>query len=187
MQSVGRFEHVRGQSWRNSNAQYNTFMDWSKSKRGNADVLIMVGNWKGGGGDGWAGLAWVSSVCALPRNAYNMNMWGNSPAQTSWIIAHETGHSLGMSHDFDEPNKSHGCDTTGWMSYNVRQQQWSRCSKNNFNAHYAKTKSQWCMPEASNVCGGSGTSGCKNGSGGSSGGGSSGGGGNWWNNWWGRK
>ena len=170
-----------------SSQQYGTFQGWSQGKRGNADVLIMVGNWpRAQSVDGWGGLAYVSSVCSLPKNAYNMNMWSGTPAATSWIIAHETGHSLGMSHDFDEPNKSHGCDTTGWMSYDVRQQQWSTCSKNNFNAHYTRTKSKWCMPEASQVCGGSGISGCKNG--GSSGGGSSGsGGGNWWNNWWGRK
>ena len=166
-----------------STQQYSSMQGWSQGQRGNADVLIMVGDWKGQKVDGWGGVAWVSSVCSLPKNAYSMNLWSYSPASTSWIIAHETGHNLGMSHDFDEPNKSHGCDTTGWMSYNVKQQQWSTCSKNNFNAHYTKTKSQWCMPEASQVCGGSGISGCK--SGGSSG--SSGGsGGNWWN-WWGRK
>ena len=166
-----------------STQQYSSMQGWSQGQRGNADVLIMVGDWKGQKVDGWGGVAWVSSVCSLPKNAYSMNLWSYSPASTSWIIAHETGHNLGMSHDFDEPNKSHGCDTTGWMSYNVKQQQWSTCSKNNFNAHYTKTKSQWCMPEASQVCGGSGISGCK--SGGSSG--SSGGSGGNWRNWWGRK
>ena len=171
----------------NSNDQYGSFRSWSQGERGNADLLVMVGHWQGQSVDGWAGLAYVGVVCTGPLYAYSMNMWSGTPAATSWIIAHEMGHNLGMSHDFEEPNKSHGCDTTGWMSYNVRQQQWSTCSKNNFNAHFTKSKSQWCMPEAANVCGGSGTSGCQSGSTGSTGSTGSSGGGNWWDSWWGRK
>ena len=163
-QNVGGFEHMRGQNWMDSHNQYYSFQGWSQFKRGNADILIMVGNWpKAQSVDGWEGLAWGWSVCSQPVNAYNMNMWQGSPAETSWLIAHEIGHSLGMVHDFSESHAAAGCDTTGWMSYDVRQQQWSVCSRNDFNAHYTKNKSNWCMPEASYVCGASGISGCKNG------------------------
>ena len=68
-----------------STQQYSSMQGWSQGQRGNADVLIMVGDWKGQKVDGWGGVAWVSSVCSLPKNAYSMNLWSYSPASTSYF------------------------------------------------------------------------------------------------------
>jgi len=175
---VTNFKHVRD-TWMNSSPQYNNLRSVASRERGNADLILMFSGYSGGGGDGWAGLAWVSSVCATKQNAYNMNLWTQDALVTAWVAAHETGHSLGMSHNPDK-----GCPNTGhWMGTgvggSVQGNTWSACSKNGFQAHYNRYRSQWCMPEASNVCGVNGNSGCKNGGGSS-------GGGNWWN-WWGKK
>ena len=60
------------------------------------------------------------------------------------------GHNLGMLHDFDDSHGGQGgpCDGTGFMSYGSAPQQWSTCSKNDFEAHYNNVASQggWCLP-----------------------------------------
>ena len=60
------------------------------------------------------------------------------------------GHNLGMLHDFDDTHGGQGgpCDGTGFMSYGSAPQQWSTCSKNDFEAHYNNVASQggWCLP-----------------------------------------
>ena len=148
----------------NSSPQYNNLRSVASRERGNADLILMFSGYSGSGGDGWAGLAWVSSVCATKQNAYNMNLWTQDALVTAWVIvyfqlwhisikiviikvaAHETGHSLGMSHNPDK-----GCSNTGhWMGTgvggSVQGNTWSACSKNGFQAHYNRYRSQWCMP-----------------------------------------
>jgi len=85
----GGYKHIQGQNWMNSNDQYGSFRSWSQGERGNADLLVMVGHWQGQSVDNWAGLAYVGVVCTGPQYAYSMNMWSQTPASTSWIIAHE--------------------------------------------------------------------------------------------------
>ena len=56
------------------------------------------------------------------------------------VLAHELGHNFGMYHDFDE---KHGgstgpCNGQGIMSYgSYDYNQWSTCSKADFEEHYA--------------------------------------------------
>ena len=69
----------------NSSPQYNGLSSLASRERGNADLIIMFSGYSGGGGDGWAGLAWVSSVCATKQNAYNMNLWTNNALITAWV------------------------------------------------------------------------------------------------------
>ena len=55
------------------------------------------------------------------------------------------GHNLGMLHDFDDAHGGEGgpCDGKGFMSYGYSvPQQWSTCSKNDFEAHYNNVASQ---------------------------------------------
>ena len=70
----------------NSSPQYNNLRSVASRERGNADLILMFSGYSGSGGDGWAGLAWVSSVCATKQNAYNMNMWTNNALVTAWVI-----------------------------------------------------------------------------------------------------
>ena len=125
----------------------------------------MFSAYSGNGGDGWSGLAWTGIICSSKTHSYNMNMWTyNSALSTAWVnsyeiqttrtlnsdfqvAAHETGHSLGMSHDPDK-----GCPSRGyWMGPGVYPgstsgNAWSSCSKNDFQAHYNRNRNRWCMP-----------------------------------------
>ena len=68
------------------------------------------------------------------------------------ILAHEMGHNFGMSHDFD---KKHGgedgpCNNKGIMSYgSVDFNQWSACSKSDWEAHYSAENWQNCLKDIS--------------------------------------
>ena len=77
-----------------------------------------------------------------------MNEKQSSAAGTAQLVAHEIGHNLGMSHDFDPQHGGQNgyCDCKGIMSYcNNAPQRWSSCSRNDFKAHYNMNKGNWCL------------------------------------------
>ena len=81
-----------------------------------------------------------------------MNEKQSSAAGTAQLVAHEIGHNLGMSHDFDPQHGGQNgyCDCKGIMSYcNNAPQRWSSCSRNDFKAHYNMNKGNWCLPSES--------------------------------------
>ena len=81
-----------------------------------------------------------------------MNEKQSSAAGTAQLVAHEIGHNLGMSHDFDPQHGGQNgyCDCKGIMSYcNNAPQRWSSCSRNDFKAHYNMNKGNWCLPSKS--------------------------------------
>jgi M6 family metalloprotease-like protein len=56
------------------------------------------------------------------------------------VLAHELGHNFGMSHDFDDKHGGQGghCNGQGIMSYgSFNYNQWSSCSKSDFQQYYA--------------------------------------------------
>merc|ERR1719433_1441998 len=106
---------------------------------------------------GYIGLAYVGVLCASKQYSCSINEKLNSVVASAEVVAHEMGHNLGMLHDFDDTHGGQGgpCDGTGFMSYGSAPQQWSTCSKNDFEAHYNNVASQggWCLPFAATACG----------------------------------
>ena len=63
-------------------------------------------------------------------------------------MAHEVGHNLGMSHDFDDKHggQSSACNQNNHiMAYGSSKEKWSTCSKADFEARYIQVKNNWCM------------------------------------------
>ena len=80
--------------------------------------------------------------------------------QASYIVAHETGHNLGMDHDFtyqgnDQKTRffnGESCIDKGIESYGRPPLKWSKCSRNDFLAYFNEFgKSKWCLQCKSNV------------------------------------
>ena len=102
---------------------------------------------------GYAGWAFGGVICHSNlswRTSINFGKAGN-PAGLAQVITHETGHNLGMSHDFvstDVPRyfKGESCNGKGIMSYGEAPKEWSKCSRNDFLARYNIVGADnWCL------------------------------------------
>jgi len=89
------------------------------------------------------GLAFLGTFCSTRGSSVNINEHytdRNPTISTARTYAHELGHNVGMSHDFD--NKHGGvrgkCDGKGLMSYGRAPDAWSDCSNNDFRAWYQR-------------------------------------------------
>ena len=98
------------------------------------------------------GKAWVGTLCGPDTWKgwkVSISEKQESILATAEIVAHEMGHNMGMSHDFDD---KHGgsdgpCKGKGLMSYGEYAKEWSSCSKADYLARYNKVGGKnWCMP-----------------------------------------
>jgi hypothetical protein len=163
-ESIGRKVHIHVEAEpvfvderRNANGvRLSGFVLWlQQNDVCSADVafhhLLTANGW-----DGTVGIAYVGTVCH--RDCYNSGItedgWNKGDiAYTARVMAHEMGHNLGMSHNFDEKHEGRGC--TGYMSYGEDQDNataWSPCANgdwtDNFEEHiqaFGKSRTERCM------------------------------------------
>ena len=108
---------------------------------------------------GVVGMAYVTSLCG--SKAVSINEKDSSYASTGYTVAHETGHNMGMNHDFsgshggsDNPcNQPRPTGTRGTMGYSWGTAGWSQCSRYDFEHSYAEEFwGDGCLEDISSPC-----------------------------------
>ena len=157
LEIVGEIKHYAGIYLWATEVKEEEMREITEEDLGDADLMVYMGHNYEDPGPG--GVAYLGTACLPPNeNAIksSINEWGPHHSDMGQTIAHEIGHNLGMRHDFDPDHAAKGCDKTGTMSYEGLLNQWSTCSKSDFQAHYiyAQEKNEewwegaelWCMP-----------------------------------------
>ena len=152
LEIVGEIKHYQGKYLQATEAKEKEMVEITKKDIGDADLMVYMGYDAKSEPYGGGGIAYMSTVCLPSTYAgekSSINEWLLYYSEAGHLIAHEIGHNLGMFHDFDARHSGKGCDKNGVMSYEGLLNQWSTCSKSDFQAHmtYVNQMGQtWCMP-----------------------------------------
>ena len=120
----------------NSGADLNVFMCKDPKMHGNVGSVGILGS--------MCKTYWPGLNSGINEKRYNV-------LSTSALVAHEMGHSMGMSHDHDPIHGGDNgpCNGQGIMSYGSHPNVWSTCSRNDFLALYneivTEKKVSWCL------------------------------------------
>ena len=152
LELVGEIKHYAGKYLQATEAKEKEMVEITKKDIGDADLMVYMGYDAKSEPYGGGGIAYMGTVCLPSTYAgekSSINEWLLYYSEAGHLIAHEIGHNLGMFHDFDARHSGKGCDKKGVMSYEGLLNQWSTCSKSDFQAHmtYVNQMGQtWCMP-----------------------------------------
>ncbi|CAL8069888.1 unnamed protein product [Orchesella dallaii] len=97
------------------------------------DHALLLTGWDlaEGGSSATAGIAWFSTMCI---NSLSCSLIEGSSFGSTFITAHEIGHSLGMDHDGQTPRNTN-CDANSYLMSPTTgggKTDWSKCSIQNF-------------------------------------------------------
>ncbi|XP_020601543.1 neurogenic locus notch homolog protein 1-like isoform X6 [Orbicella faveolata] len=122
--------------------------EWTKNNHhlGHADVSsyvsILLGN---------TGRAGLDTMCKRPHGATNIN--GDVGLQTAGMIAHETGHNMGLKHDGDNQCQGGRYIMSSYLPSGMDAMRWSTCSQEKIQTFLSSIRST-CLdnePPASDV------------------------------------
>merc|ERR1712113_855361 len=80
LKRVGEIKHLKGEKWLSTKPQYSkdkfafpTFEDFANKERGEADVLVAIGNCSSYAG--LLGMSVLDTVCQKPERSFNINFY----------------------------------------------------------------------------------------------------------------
>ena len=142
-------KHYSGMNLRADEASNERMYHNTANDLNGANLMLYMGyDWMGGGASGR--VAEIGVVCRNDSDwlKQSINCYDTDINFMGYLLAHEVGHNLGMSHDFSSDHGGIGgpCDKKTIMSYDGPKNHWSECSVNDFTEHYNNYKNDWCLP-----------------------------------------
>ena len=147
---MGDYKH-HDTTWKTSSNDFDKAKSLTKDNSGANLWVFLTGSRDPKGPLGRASMSGICDKDTELRSS--LSCYDGTVVATAMIVAHETGHNLGMNHDFihniNNPRtfKGESCNNKGIMSYGRKPKVWSKCSRNDFLARYNEDlkDNQWCL------------------------------------------